>query len=188
MNWSNLAMNEINLEHFLENESIFTRIQSLSPYPFFDKMTPLDMDKHLIMFYGERIVFNKIIGFDLDTIASLIVGVNGDKWENLILANSLDILSGAERTVNENNSSNVINTGANTRTHKISSFNDPALIEDSADVDSNTGTVDNTGTRLLTEKTKSMQTAYNNLQLYKKLNIIETVIKDVSNYLTLDIY
>lgn len=181
-------MNEITLNQFLENESIFTRIQSLNPYPFFDKMTPVDMDKHLIMFYGERIVFNKIIGFDLDTIAKLIVGINGSKWENLILTNSIDILSGTERTVNENNSSNVINTGANTRTHKISSFNDPALIEDSADVDSNTGTVDNTGTRLLTEKTKSMQTAYNNLQLYKKLNIIETVIKDVSNYLTLDIY
>ena len=181
-------MSEINLEQFLENESIFTRIQSLSPYPFFDKMTPLNMDKHLLMFYGERIVFNKMIGFDLDTIASLIVGVNGDKWENLILANGLDILSGAERTVNENNSSNVLNTGANTRTHKVSSFNTPDLIEDTADLDSSTGTVDNTGTRLLTEKTKSLQTAYNNLQLQRKINIIETVVKDVSNYLTLDIY
>ena len=181
-------MNEITLDQFLENESIFTRIQSLSPFPFFDKMPPLDMDKHLTMFYGERIVFHKMIGFDLDKIASLLVGVNGDKWENLILAAGLNILNGTERTVNENNSSNVLNTVANTRTHKVSGFNDPELIEDNADVESNTGTVDNTGTRLLTEKTKSMQTAYNNLQLYKKLNIIETVIKDVSNYLTLDIY
>lgn len=181
-------MNEITLDQFLENESIFTRIQTLSPYPFFDTMQALDMDKHLSIKYGERIVFNKIIGFDLDTLARLIIGVNGDKWENLILANSLDILNGAERTVNENNSSNVINTGANTRTHKLSSFNSPELVEDNADVESNTGTVDNTGTRLLTEKTKSMQTAFNNLQLQSKLNIIETVIKDVSNYLTLDIY
>ena len=181
-------MNEITLNQFLENESIFSRIHSLSPYPFFDTMTPIDMDQHLIMFYGERVIFNKIVGFDLNTIARLIVGINGSKWENLILANSLDILSGAERIVNENNSSNVLNTGANTRTHKVSGFNDPELIEDNADVESNTATVDNTGTRLLTEKTKSLQTAYNNLQLYKKLNIIETVIKDVSNYLTLDIY
>ena len=181
-------MNEISLEQFLENESIFTRIQSLSPYPFFDKMNVLDMDKHLIKFYGERIVFNKMIGFDLDTIASLIVGVNGDTWENLILANGLDILSGAERTLNENNSNNVLNTGANTRTHKVSAFNDPELIEDNADVESIFATEGNTGTRLLTEKTKSLQTAYSNLQLYKKLNIIESVVKDVSNYLTLDIY
>lgn len=181
-------MNEISLEQFLENESIFTRIQALSPYPFFDTLLPLDLDKHLIALYGERIVFNKIIGFDLDTVARLIIGINGDKWDNLILANSLDILNGAERTVNENNTSNVLNTGANTRTHKISGFNDPELIEDNSDVESNTATVDNTGTRLLTEKTKSMQTAYNNLQLHKKINIIETVIKDVSNYLTLDIY
>ena len=181
-------MLEITLDKFLENESIFTRIQTLSPYPFFDTMQALEMDKHLSIKYGERIVYSKIISLDLDTIVKLIIGVNGDKWENLILANSLDILNGAERTVNENNSSNVINTGANTRTHKVSGFNDPTLIEDSADIDSNTGTVDNTGTRLLTEKTKSMQTAYNNLQLQSKLNIIESVVKDVSNYLTLDIY
>ena len=181
-------MEYLTLKQHLDNESVLGRIRSLSPYPFFDKMNVLDMDKHLIMFYGERIVFNKIIGFDLDTIASLIVGVNGDKWDNLILANGLDILSGAERIVNENNSNNVLNTGANTRTHKVSGFNDPALIEDTADVESNTVTVDNTGARLLTEKTKSLQSAYNNLQLHKKLNIIESVVKDVSNYLTLDIY
>ena len=181
-------MLEITLDKFLENESIFTRVQTLSPYPFFDTMQALEMDKHLSIKYGERIVYSKIISLDLDTIVKLIIGVNGDKWENLILANSLDILNGAERTVNENNSSNVINTGANTRTHKVSGFNDPTLIEDNADVESNTATVDNTGTRLLTEKTKSLQTAYNNLQLHTKLNIIESVAKDVSNYLTLDIY
>jgi hypothetical protein len=181
-------MNEISLDQFLENESIFTRVQTLSPYPFFDTMQALDMDKHLSIKYGERIVYSKIINLDLDTIARLIIGVNGDKWENLILANNLDILNGSERTVNESNSSNVINTGANTRTHKVSGFNDPVLIEDSADVDSSTGTVDNTGNKLLTEKTRSLMTAYNNLQLQTKLNIIETVVKDVSNYLTLDIY
>ena len=181
-------MTEISLDQFLENESIFSRIQALSPYPFFDTMQPLDMDKHLTIKYGERIVFNKIISLDLDTLARLIIGVNGNTWENLILANNLDILNGSERTVNESNSSNVINTGANTRTHKVSGFNTPTLIEDNADIDSSTGTVDNTGSKLLTEKTKSLKTAYNNLQLQTKLNIIETVVKDVSNYLTLDIY
>ena len=181
-------MNEISLDQFLENESIFTRIQTLSPYPFFDTMQALEMDKHLSIKYGERIVYSKIISLDLDILAKLIIGVNGDKWEKLIAANNLDILSGSERTVNESNSSNVINTGANTRTHKVSGFNSPTLIEDNADIDSSTGTVDNTGNKLLTEKTKSLKTAYNNLQLQTKLNIIETVVKDVSNYLTLDIY
>ena len=181
-------MNEISLDQFLENESIFTRIQTLSPYPLFDTMQALEMDKHLSIKYGERIVHSKIISLDLDILAKLIIGVNGDKWEKLIAANNLDILSGSERTVNESNSSNVINTGANTRTHKVSGFNSPTLIEDNADIDSSTGTVDNTGNKLLTEKTKSLKTAYNNLQLQTKLNIIETVVKDVSNYLTLDIY
>ena len=181
-------MNEINLSQFLENESVFSRIQSLNPYPFFDQMNPLDMDRHLEMFYGEKIVYPKMIKYSLDQLVNNINSYYSKKWENYILVNSIDIANGAERTVNENNSSNVLNTGANTRTHKVSGFNTPELIEDNADVESNTATVDNTGTRLLTEKTKSLQTAYNNLQLHTKLNIIESVVKDVSNYLTLDIY
>ena len=78
-------MNEISLEQFLENESIFTRIQTLSPYPFFDTMTALDMDKHLIMFYGERIVFNKIIGFDLCEVAP----GKEDQWDGNVGARVL---------------------------------------------------------------------------------------------------
>lgn len=181
-------MTEITLDQFLENESIFTRIQSLSPYPFFDQMTPLDMDKHLNIFYGERIIYPKMIKYDLDVLAGLIVGVLGNKWEKLILVNEIDIIYTNERVIDETNSNNVLNTGANTRTHKLSGFNDDELITDNSDVDSSTNTTDNNGTRLMTEKTKSLQVAFNNLCLTQKLNIIETVVKDVSSYLTLDIY
>ena len=90
--------------------------------------------------------------------------------------------------VNETNSSSLINTGSNTTTHKVSAFNSPELIEDNADTESNTNTSNNDGTKLLTEKNISLKTAYNNLLLNQKLNIIESVIKDVSKYLTLDIY
>lgn len=181
-------MNEINLEQFLENESIFTRIQTLSPYPFFDQMTPVDMDRHLIMFYGEKIVYPKMIKYSLDQLVSNIVGYHSNKWENLIKVNALDISNDNERVVNETNSNSLINTGSNTTTHKVSAFNSPELIEDNADTESNTNTSNNDGTKLLTEKNISLKTAYNNLLLNQKLNIIESVIKDVSKYLTLDIY
>ena len=181
-------MSEIILSQFLEGESIFTRIQALSPFPFFNTMKPVDMDKHLNMFYGDRIVFNKAISHSIETLATLIVGVNSDKWENLIKLNSLEVLNGAERSVNENTKNNTINTGSNNRTHKVSAYNTDDLIADNADIDSNTSTSDLDGTRILTERNKSLQGAYNNLLLKQKLNIIEIVVKDVSNYLTLDIY
>lgn len=181
-------MTEISLEQFLENESIFTRIQTLSPYPFFDQMPPLDMDKHLSIFYGERIVYPRMIKYSLDDLARLINNVHQEKWENLIKVNELDINKGATRTVDETKQDSIINTGANTRTHNVSAFNSPDLVVDNSDVDSTTNTVNNDGTRLLTESSSSMQTAYNNLLLTQKLNIIEAVVKDTASYLTLDIY
>ena len=50
-------MNEIILAEFLDGESIFERIKGVTPFPFFDKYKPDDLDELLIYHYGERIVF-----------------------------------------------------------------------------------------------------------------------------------
>lgn len=181
-------MNEITLDQFLENESIFTRVQTLTPYPFFDQMNPLDMDMHLSMFYGGRIVYPKMVRYSLDDLTRLINSVHKDKWENLIKVGGLDISEGSTRTIDEQKQGSTINTGANTRTHNISAFNTPELVADNSDTDSSTNTVNNDDTRLLTESNNSLQATYNNLLLTQKLNIIEAVVKDTANYLTLDIY
>lgn len=181
-------MNEITLDQFLENESIFTRIQTLSPYPFFDQMPPLDMDIHLSMFYGERIIYPKMIKYTLDDLARLINNVHQTKWENLIKVYEHDISTGETRTIDEKKQGSIINTGANTRTHNVSAFNTEDLIADNSDIDSSTNTVNNDDTRLLTESKNSLQAVFNNLLLTQKLNIIETVVKDTASYLTLDIY
>ena len=181
-------MNEITLDQFLENESIFTRIQSLSPYPFFDQMLPLDMDIHLSMFHGERIVYPKMVKYSLDDLARLINNVHKSKWENLIKVYELDISKGETITIDEQKQGSTINTGANTRTHNVSAFNTVDLIADNSDIDSSTNTVNNDDTRLLTESKNSLQATFNNLLLTQKLNIIEAVVKDTASYLTLDIY
>ena len=181
-------MNEITLDQFLENESIFTRIRTLSPYPFFEQMPPLDMDIHLSMFYGERIVYPKMAKYSLDDLARLINNVHQSKWENLIKANEFDISKGETRTIEEQNQGSTVNTGANTRTHNVSAFNTDDLIADNSDIDSSTNTVNNDDTRLLTESKNTLQVTYNNLLLTQKLNIIEAIVKDTASYLTLDIY
>ena len=181
-------MLEITLDKFIGSGSIFSRIQTLSPYPFFAQMPPLDMDIHLKMFYGERIVYPKIVEYQLDDLARLINSVHKDKWENLIKFSGVDISKGSTRTVDETKKDSIINTGANTRTHNVSAFNTDNLIADNSDIDSSTSTVNNDGTRLLTESNSSLQTVYNNLLLSQKLNIIEVVVKDTASYLTLDIY
>jgi len=181
-------MNEITLSQFLENESVFSRIQSLSPYPFFEQMKPDDMDIHLNMFYGDKIVYPKILKYSLDQLITNINSYHYKRWENYILVNSVDISNGAERSVNESTTNKNLATGSNNTDHKLSAFNSDDLVTDKADHTANTNTSDGEGTRLLTEKSKSMLTAYNNLLLSQKVSIIELVIKDVASYLTLDIY
>lgn len=181
-------MNEITLAEFLDQANLWGRIQALSPYPFFDTMPPDELDLKLILDYGERIVYPKIVSLDLDKLASLVNNTFSSKWEKLITINAIDFVNGAERVVNETVNNNVINTGSNNIDHKVSAFNTDVLITDNADHTASTNTTDGENIRLLTEKTTSLNTAYNNLLLSQKVNIIVIVLKDVSTFLTLDIY
>lgn len=181
-------MNEITLGQFLENESIFTRIQGISPYPFFDTMLPEDMDTTLIINYGERVVYPKLHNLNLDKLANIINSLYGSNWKKLITINTLDFKSGAEKIVNETTNNNVISTGSNSTDNKVSAYNSEELVTDTKDVGSSTNTEDLTGVKQISEKSISLRTAYNNLLLTQKINILNTVLKDVSSYLTLDIY
>lgn len=181
-------MSEITLAEFLDQINFWGRVQALSPYPFFDTIAPDELDMKLILDHGERIVYPKIINLDLDKLIKLFNSTYSSKWENLILVNDIDIINGSEKSINESVNSNVINTGSNELDHKVSAFNTPDLIIDSADHTANTNTTDGINTRILTEKTKSLNTAYNNLLLSQKINIISIVTKDASSFLTLDIY
>ena len=181
-------MIEITLGQFLENESIFTRIQSLSPYPFFDTMLPEDMDTALIINYGERVVYHKLHNLNLDKLARIINSLYGSNWEKLITINTLDFKYGAEKIVSEATNNNVISTGSNSTDNKVSAYNSDELVTDTKDVGNSTNTEDLTGTKKTSEKTISLQTAYDNLLLTQKTNILNTVLKDVSSYLTLGIY
>lgn len=181
-------MNEITLAQFLENESIFTRIQTLNPYPFFETMLPDDMDTALIINYGERVVYPKLHNLNLDKLASIINSLYGSNWEKLITINTLDFKAGAEKIVNETTTNTVLATGSNSTDNQVSAFNSDELMTDTKDVGSSTNTEDVTGSKQASEKSISMRNAYNNLLLTQKTNILNTVLKDVSSYLTLDIY
>lgn len=181
-------MSDIILAEFLDNESIFKRIQSLNPYPFFDTYSPEQLDELLIYNFGERLVYYKIISLSLDSVANLIYTQFNDSWLNMINIQSFNIADGNIKTVTENTVNNSVSTGSNNNTHKVSAFNDVELIDDYSDVGNNTNTNDGKGEKIVTEKNKTLQGVYNNLLLTQKVNIMNTVIKNVANTLTLDIY
>ena len=181
-------MDEIILDEFLFNESLFDRIQSLSPFSFFDTVHPLKMDELLKVKYGERLVFHKYLKVDLDTIALFIVSEYQNKWNNILVTIDSDIKNGSERVLSEDTSNKVLTNGSNITENKVSAFNSDELITDKKDIDDNSSNTDNLENKLLTEKQISLNTAFNNLSISCKINIINIVLKDIASYLTLDIY
>lgn len=179
---------DIILAEFLDGESIFERIKTLSPYPFFDTYSPKQLDELLIYNFGERLVYYKIISLSLDQVTNLIFTQFNESWLNMINIQNFNIGEGNIKTITENTVNSSVATGSNNNTHKVSAFNDDELINDYADVANNTNTNDGTGEKIITEKNKTLQGVYNNLLLAQKVNIMNTVIKNVANTLTLDIY
>ena len=181
-------MDYLTLKEHLDNESVLGRIKSLSPFPFFDTLAPDELDKMLLLHYGDRIVFDKITGLSIDSICIQLVGLYGKKWTDLIAMNEIDIKTGNERIVTELNDIKQTNTALNNRDYKVSAFNSDELITDKKDIDDNSSNTDNLENKLLTEKQVSLNVAYNNLSISCKINIINIVLKDIASYLTLDIY
>ena len=181
-------MEDMILDEFLFNESFFDRIQTISPYPFFDTVHPLKMDELLKIKFGERLVFRKFLNVDLDTIALFINSEFGKKWENIIIALESDIKNGSERVLSENTDNTILNIGNNVIENKVSAFNSEELVIDKADNNTSNTETDNKTVKTTSEKLTSFATVYNNLSMVQKLNIINTVISDVAKHLTLDIY
>lgn len=181
-------MEDMILDEFLFNDSLFDRIQTLSPYPFFDTVHPLKMDELLKIKFGERLVFRKFLNVDLDTIALFINSEFGKKWQNIIIALESDIKNGSERVLSENTDNTILNIGNNVIENKVSAFNSDELVIDKADNNTSNTETDNKTVKTTSEKLTSFATVYNNLSMVQKLNIINTVISDVAKHLTLDIY
>lgn len=181
-------MEYLTLKQHLDNESVLGRIRSLSPYPFFDTLSPDELDKMLLLHYGDRIVFDKITELSIDSICIQLVGLYDKKWTDLISMNEIDINTGNEKIVTELNDIKQTSTALINRDYKVSAFNSDELITDKKDIDDNASNTDNLENKLLTEKQVSLNVAYNNLSISCKINIINIVLKDVASYLTLDIY
>ena len=181
-------MEYLTLKQHLDNESVLGRIQSLSPFPFFDTIAPVELDKMLLLHYGDRIVFDKITEISIDSICIQLVGLYDKKWNDLISMNEIDINTGSEKIVTELNDIKQTSNALNNRDYQVSAFNSDELITDKKDIDDNSSNTDNLENKLLTEKQISLNNAYNNLSISCKINIINIVLKDIASYLTLDIY
>lgn len=180
----------VTLRTYLAGGSIFTAIQTVENFPFFVDNTPTDLDSMLKLTHGNKTMFTSFIDTPVNDVAKFIVKTYGDKWNGLITFNNSNINIGADSSRKiTGNETQVGNRNTNTDVeNKVSAFNSDVLITDTGTTTKEDENTDKVINRDSTDEKISFKSAYDNLSLVEKTNIISTVLKDVATYLTISVY
>ena len=131
--------------------------------------------------FGERQVLPKVETLPLNRLVRLIVNQFRTTWERMELV---------ELTANANIAGAVDATKASTKddVNKVSAYNSDILMTN--DGSNSVGSEELTGekTRVVSRQNKSLETSFKNLDILKKNAIIQSVTRDVANFVTLSIY
>lgn len=177
------------LNDFISVDGLFKHIYTIKQdLPFLNIEQSATMDSLLMLNYGDRLLYQKLTAFNIAQISEMIVNKYGIKWGMLVEIDRVDKLSTKARVVTETTTNKETRSNSRDDKNLISAYNDDALIVN--DGSTSTGSDDLTGTetRTLKDETIDLKTVYNNLSLSDKNSILNTVMKDVADFLTLSIY
>lgn len=180
----------VNLKTWLTGGSIFTAIQTAKNFPFFADTTPAEFDQMLSLTYGQRMVTSAFNSFDINVAGKFITKLYGEKWAALIKFNISPPDIGAKSVTKTTCNQNTVGTknDISNSENKVSAFNSDDLITDTGARNELDENVTQDITRDSSVSVIDWQTAFNNLSLAERTNIINIVLKDVSNYLTISVY
>ena len=180
----------VNLKTWLAGGSIFTAIQSAKKFPFFSDTPPAELDQMLSLTYGQRLVTSAFNNCDLNVAGKFIAKLYGEKWSALIEFNMSPPDLGAKSITKTTGNQNTVGTknDASTSENKVSAFNSDVLITDTGTHNELDENITQDITRDSSVSVIDWQTAFNNLPLSERTNIISVVLKDVANYLTVSVY
>ena len=180
----------VNLKTWLAGGGVFTAIQSAENFPFFADNTPAELDQMLSLTYGQRMVASAFNNFDINTAGKFIAKLYGEKWSALIKFNMSPPDLGAKSTTKTTGNQNTVGSknDVSNSENKVSAFNSDVLITDTGARNELAENITQDITRDLSVSVIDWQTAYNNLPLSERTNIISVVLKDVASYLTVSVY
>lgn len=180
----------VNLKTWLAGGSIFTAIQSVENFPFFADNTPAELDQMLSLTYGQRLVTSAFNNFDINVASKFIAKLYGEKWLALIEFNVSPPDLGAKSVTKTTGSQNTVGTknDVSNSENKVSAFNSDTLITDTGAHNQLDENITQDITRDSSVSVIDWQTAFNNLSLSERTNIISVVLKDVATYLTVSVY
>lgn len=144
-------------------------------------------DDLLVLKYGDRCI-NPKLSLSSTTIITYIDLTYSDKWTDLLAANEVSPLNDDVHTVQEtiNNTSNKENNAENV--NKVSAYDSDELITDDGSTLTSNETADGETVRTLTDSNSNYVGRYANISTKQKNNIIDTILYDVADAITLSVY
>lgn len=178
------------LNDLLLTGSLWTEIGKVKNFDFISDNTPATLDLLTSEFFGERVLYHTVVSRSLSDIAKMIVAVHGKNWDSLtaIELQGLPNLGGVNKVSHETITETGTRSNTSDNLNKISAYNtDDLMVNDGSTMLGNENN-ENTKTRTVSDNGYSVRTAFNNLSLYQKNNIMMVALKDVATFTTLSIY
>lgn len=175
---------------FLQRGSLWTAIEAVHPFAFITERTPPRMDSLTSFQYGGRTLFDKVGTLTTEDVANLIVTQFKDKWEllSMTLATVSEHSAGRVEKVTEKIVNDETRTKDREDVNKVSAFDSDDLVVNDGTSSDDTEVLDGKRDRELVREITDPTTAFNSLSDLEKNSIINSVLKDVANFLTLSIY
>ena len=179
------------LSEYMENNDLWGEIATEVPaLVFIGSIGAASLNSALVYNFGERQVLPKVETLPLHRLARLIANQFRTTWErmelveltaNANLAGAVDATT--ETTTNEE-------TKANTKddVNKVSAYNSDTLMTNDGSNSVGSENLSGEKTKVVSRQNKSLETSFKNLDILKKNAIIQSVTRDVANFVTMSIY
>lgn len=179
------------LSEYMEGKDLWGEIATVVPtLGFIGSIGVANLNAAQVYSFGEREVLPKVGALTLPQLAGLITNQFSATWErmelveltaNANLAGAVDATT--ETTTNEE-------TKANTKddVNKVSAYNSDTLMTNDGSNSVGSEALSGEKTRVVSRQNKSLENSFKNLDILKKNAIIQSVTRDVANFITLSIY
>ena len=181
-------MKQLLLNEFLADVNFMGLINA--DYPLSSIGDPDLLNTMLLVDHGFKTVAKNYLSVSKESLAKMIISTHRKKWDSLmeVLETKINILSDNIQLTNENVKGDNKYTDDSNSLDKVSAFNSESLVDNTGNENTATHTGNDNRDRMQTVTNTNLNNAVNNLQIIQDLNIIETILNDVSNYFTLSIY
>ena len=180
----------MNLAEYLGQTNIFTELMEVGDNPIFNIENNQNMNMLLKLNHGDKVVFDKFNAISINEVARMLTLQHGKNWKRIldVSINGLNIGASSTHTITETITETENRTNIREDLNKVSAYNSDELVTNDGTNSNNNENVNGDKLRVLTDEVTDYNTLFNNLSTSIKNNIIDIVITDVSNFLTLSIY